>query len=376
VSDHTEYQLSEIESGQLERLAIDLLTRQPEYRGIDPQGKRGKDGGKDGLLLDSPEGKTVILHVSRREDWDTKLQEDLEKTAEHNRVYDAIVFLTNRSVPGTQKPTPGVAQEFVAEYGWTIDVWDQERLRAELDNNHQDLRKQYLRIARDEPPAKKAKRLIAKRLRLISQRDPKLPEVVREGPVAVLHLVPHEAVTSGDDFSIEDLPYMITPGTRGGSHDRTLDGVVGYDPGRQPGSRDPQHRYIYVDREGWTEYVTTYPFVHDEQYVPGVQLEKYLIQAYHRMRDALQGLEFNGSLEVAVSLLGVNGYTFVAGGRHRRIRAETGSIRQRDIEGRSYTVDRFGIDPGRALKQGFDRVWRGARWDGSPHYTNDGEWHP
>jgi hypothetical protein len=374
MGDHTEYQLSELDDGPLERLAIDLLTRQAEYWGIDPQGKRGKDGGKDGLLLSSPKGKTVILHVSRRNDWDTKLGEDLEKTAEHDREYDTIVYLTNCSVPGTQKPTPDVAQEFVTEHGWTIDLWDQQRLRAELDNNHQDLRKQYLRIARDEPPAKQAERLIVNQLCLIGQRAPELPETIYDGPIAVLHLVPHEAISSDDEFAIEDLPHILTPGTGGKSYNRTLDGVVGYDPGREPGSLDPQRRYIYIDRGGWTEYVTTYPFGHDNQNIPGQSLEEHLIKAYHRMRDTLQETGFEGPVEVAVSLLGVNGYAFAT--RGRRLIRRPGVIRRRDIEGRPYTIDEFDIAPGRALKQGFDRIWRGARWDGSPHYTNDGEWRP
>lgn len=374
MNDHTEYQLSELDGGPLEHLAIDLLTRQAEYRGIDPQGKRGRDGGKDGLLLGNPEGKTVILHVSRRSDWDTKLKEDLEKTANHDRVYDTVIYLTNCSVPGTQKPTPDVAQEFVTEHGWTIDLWDQQRLRAELDNNHQDLRKQYLRIARDDPPAKQAERLIADRLLLISQRAPELPKAIYDGPVAILHLIPHEAVTSDDEFAIEDLPHVLTPGAGGKSRDRTLDGVVGYDPGREPGSLNPQRRYLYIDCEGWTEYATTYPFDYDDQSILGQSFEKYLIQAYHRMRDALQSLEFEGAVEVAVSLLGVNGYTFAT--RGRQLIRGSGVIRRRDIEGRPYTIDEFDTAPDRALKQGFDRVWRGARWDGSPHYTNDGEWRP
>jgi hypothetical protein len=376
MNDHTEYQLSEIDSGPLERLAIDLLTRQNKYQGIDPQGKRGKDGGKDGLLLSNPEGETVILHVSRRSDWDTKLEKDLAKTVEHDRSYDTVIFLTNRSIPGTQKPTPDIAQKFVTEHNWVIDLWDKQRLRAELDNNHQDLREQHLRIARDDPPAKQAERLIAERLRLVTQRAPELPEAVYDGPVAVLHLVPHEAAVGGNEFAVEDLPNVITPGPGGKSFDRTLDGVVGYDPGRSPGSMDPQRRYIYLDRDGWIEFVTTNPFVREEQYIPGEQFEKYLLEAYRYARDTLQGLEFDGPFEVCVSLLGVDGYSFVASGGGPRIRSGSGVIRPHNVEGRPYTIDDSDVSDHQALKKGFDRTWRSARWDGSPHYTNDGEWQP
>ena len=369
----TEYQLSELDGGPLERLAIDLLTRQKKYRGIDPQGKRGKDGGKDGLLLSSPENETVIVHVSRRNDWDTKLKEDLEKTAEHDRSYDTVVFVTNRSIPGTQKPTPDVAQEFVIEHDCVIDLWDQQRLRAELDNNHQDLRQRYLRIARDDPPGKKAGRLIAERIRLLTRRDPELPEIIYEGPVAAIHIVPHGAITSDDKFAVDDLPAMLTPGTGGKSYDQTLDGVVGYDPGKAPGSTDPQRRYIYLDREGWVEFVTTNIFNYKEKRISGELFERYLVEAYHEAAKTILGLGFDGPVEVSVSLLSVAGFGFSASGGPR-IRSGSGTIRQRDIEGQPYTVDGFDVPAARALKQGFDRAWRGARWKGSPHYTDDGEW--
>jgi hypothetical protein len=140
MTSHTDYRLAEIEDGRLERLAIDLLTRTDRYQGVDPQGGRGKDGGKDGLLLDGPDGTNIIVHISRREDWKQKLETDLGKAADHDRDYDIFVYVTNRIITGNQKPVPDVAQPFVDEYGWDIDIWDGERLRSELDNNHQDLR--------------------------------------------------------------------------------------------------------------------------------------------------------------------------------------------------------------------------------------------
>lgn len=130
MSDHTEFRLSQIDEGDLEDLAIDLLTRQDRYYGVDPQGGRGKDGGKDGLLLNGPDGANTIVHVSRREDWKRKIEIDLGKAADHDREYDTFVYITNQVITGNQKPVPDVAQPFVDEHGWEVDIWDGDRIRG------------------------------------------------------------------------------------------------------------------------------------------------------------------------------------------------------------------------------------------------------
>jgi hypothetical protein len=371
MTSHTDYRLSEIEDGQLERLAIDLLTRTSQYRGVDPQGGRGKDGGKDGLLLDSPHGRNIIVHVSRREDWRQKLKEDLDKAVDHDRDYDTFVYVTNQIITGNQKPTPDVAQPFVDEYGWEIDIWDGERLRTELDNNHQDLRERYLRIARDEPAEEKAARLIDKRVRLIRRRADELPRSVKDGPTAVLHLIPHEAVAGDTEFNHDDLPTPSIPGRYNGfSYENTMDGRVTFAPSGD--THEPDFAYIYVNSDGWIEAVDALIGNEEKETIGGESFEKLLGDAYEHGRGALDDLGLTGPFEVGLSVLSVKGYSFATkrgGGLNRTGPKE---FQQDDIEANPYTVNDPDALTGDAMKRAFDRVWRGARWsDGSPYYSGN-----
>ncbi|QIO23105.1 hypothetical protein [Haloarcula sp. JP-L23] len=372
MTSHTDYRLSEIDGGPLERLAIDLLTRTDRYHGVDPQGGRGKDGGKDGLLLNGASGTNTIVHVSRDKKWRKKLKKDLGKAADHDRDYDTFVYVTNHIITGNQKPIPDVAQRFVDEYGWEIDIWDGERLRSELDNNHQDLRKKYLRIARDEDPSEKAAHLIGERLRLVRRRVDELPRSVKNGPVAVLHLVPHEAVASDTEFSHDELPTPTIPGRYCAiSSENTLDGRVTYAPGGD--MHEPDSAYIYVDAEGWVEAVDAFIGNEEEKTIGGVKFEKLLGDAYEYGREALKELGLDGPYEVGLSVLSVRGYSFATkrdGGFNRTGPKE---FRQEDIEAKPYTVEDVDDATGKVMKRTFDRVWRGARWsDGSPYYSENG----
>jgi hypothetical protein len=372
MTSHTDYQLAEIEDGPLERLAIDLLTRTDRYQGVDPQGGRGKDGGKDGLLLDGPDGTNVIVHVSRREDWKQKLQTDLGKAAEHDRDYGIFVYVTNRIITGNQKPVPDVAQPFVDEYDWNIDIWDGERLRSELDNNHQDLRERYLRIARDEDPTEKTARLIDERLRLLRRRDNELPRPVRDASTAVLHLVPHEVISGDTEFRHDDLPTTSMPGRyMRYSSENTLDGRVTYVPDKD--ANEPDLAYFYIHTDGWVEVV--YTFSEKDKTIGGEAFEKVFGEAYEYGRNALDELELDGPFEVGLSVLSVKGYTLHSGQVEDLVPTSPNEFQQNNIEAKPYTIEDVDSSTGEAMKHAFDRVWRGAgRSDGSPYYS-DNEWH-
>lgn len=126
---------------EFERLCADLLTG-VGYRGIDPQGIQGKDGGKDALHI-SDEDYTVF-HFSTREDWESKLYEDLDKVKSNKIQCTKFVFVSNREISG---PTKDRLKESVRnDYGWKLEIFDVERLRVVLDTHRQELRKKYLGI--------------------------------------------------------------------------------------------------------------------------------------------------------------------------------------------------------------------------------------
>jgi hypothetical protein len=368
--EHTEFALSEIDGNDLEDLAINLLTRQDKYRGLDPQGGRGKDGGKDALLLAAQEN--VIVHVSRREDWKQKLEEDLDKAAGHNRTYGTFVFFTNRVISGNQKPVPEVAKPYSDEYGWGIDIWDRERISAALDNNHQDLRQKHLRIVQDDDPSELASQLIDRRLSIIRRQDVKLPEPVRNGPKTVLHVVPHKPMTNNVELTVEDLPEVSPPAGKRSSR-KTVDGRVVFAPGHSGSDPDPQFVYSYMNKAGWFEYIDTVRFNRDKELIASTKFEKEIGKMFEDAIDSLHQLALNGPVEVCISLLSVEGYSFATGPGSNPGRTGPKSIRQTDVEGEPYTVDDPDGRVGPSICKGLNRVWRSAGWsNGSPNFDRDG----
>lgn len=376
MSARTEYELENIEPGPFEKLAIDILTRN-EYREIDPQGTRGPDGGKDGLILGGPDGENVIAHFSVNQNWRGKLEDDLVKTQDHDQEYNTVVFVTNRDIGGTAKTD--VPEEVRDEYGWELDLWGQQKLRRELDNHHQDLRETYLRITPDDGPKEKARRLIDDRLRKIGRRSGELPQPIEDGAVAVLHVVPHESVTSDQEFMVDELPRPGVVGRMGGRGDeKTVDGRVAYRPGQGLGDDlNPQNSYTYADTKGWVEIVDTAFFKPEKEKISSQTFEKEIAQGYEAAVRVFDELGIDPPVEVCLSLLNVRGYSFAVSDRlsAQIVREGPRAFRHNDVEGKQVTVDNFDASPGEVLKYSFDRVWRAARWpDGSPYYTDDEWW--
>ena len=116
-----------------ERLCCDILSKM-DYRGIEPQSVGGKDGGKDAIIWNDSLGN-IVAHFSLRKDWKKKLYEDLEKTK--GKSYGKIIFCSNQLIQG---PTKDKVRKVVEEkYGAKLDIFDQERLRVDIENNRPDL---------------------------------------------------------------------------------------------------------------------------------------------------------------------------------------------------------------------------------------------
>ncbi|GAA0478316.1 hypothetical protein GCM10008985_38230 [Halococcus dombrowskii] len=129
---------------EFERLCSDILTG-VGYRKIDPQGVEGRDGGKDALLNDRE--NNIVFHFSTNERWEGKLKDDLNKVVDKGIACNEFVFVSNRIINGERKSE--VKDNVREEYDWRLEIYDAERLRAELDNHRQDLRKKYLGIPRN-----------------------------------------------------------------------------------------------------------------------------------------------------------------------------------------------------------------------------------
>lgn len=130
---------------EFERLCSDLLARLG-YQGIEPQGIGRKDGGKDAVLTHDEKTK-VVFHYSMRKDWKKKINEDLETVKQNKIPCDKFVFVSNRFISPGDKDK--LKEEVQKDYGWELDIFDNERLRVELDANSKDLREKYLGIPAD-----------------------------------------------------------------------------------------------------------------------------------------------------------------------------------------------------------------------------------
>ncbi len=113
---------------QFERLASDLMVG-ADYPGIEPLGGTG-DGGRDALYIHRDTGTTTIFAYSVRSDWDTKLRADCKRIAEMDHSASTIVFVSTQVIDVRKKDN--MRAEIHERYGWSVEVYDIERIRVLL----------------------------------------------------------------------------------------------------------------------------------------------------------------------------------------------------------------------------------------------------
>lgn len=113
---------------EFERLCSALLAG-TEYPGIDPLGGTG-DGGRDAVIRTDGSGRRIVFAYTVRGDWDTKLKSDCKRVQELGHNPSIFVFVCTEAVNATDKDW---AHELVStKFGWTLDLYDLERLRVQL----------------------------------------------------------------------------------------------------------------------------------------------------------------------------------------------------------------------------------------------------
>lgn len=99
------------------------------YTGIDPLGGTG-DEGRDAIIRSDGAGRKIAFAYTVRSDWRAKLAHDCKRVHEMGHAPSVIVFVCTETLSASEKD---FAQGFVTEkYGWTLDLFDLERLRVEL----------------------------------------------------------------------------------------------------------------------------------------------------------------------------------------------------------------------------------------------------
>ncbi|WPH13602.1 hypothetical protein [Variovorax paradoxus] len=99
------------------------------YPDIDPMGGTG-DEGRDAVIRSNETGRTVGFAYTVRSDWRVKLASDCKRVHEKGHDPDVFVFACTEALSASEKD---LAHKLVAEkYGWTLDLFDLERLRVQL----------------------------------------------------------------------------------------------------------------------------------------------------------------------------------------------------------------------------------------------------
>lgn len=111
-----------------ERLCSSLLAA-TGYSNIDPLGGTG-DEGRDAIIRSDEAGRKIGFAYTVRSDWRTKLAGDCKRVYEKGHGPDVFVFVCTEALSASEKD---FAHNFVADkYGWTLDLFDLERLRVQL----------------------------------------------------------------------------------------------------------------------------------------------------------------------------------------------------------------------------------------------------
>jgi hypothetical protein len=113
---------------EFERLCSALLAG-AGYSGIDPLGGTG-DEGRDAVIRNDGTGRKIAFAYTVRADWRKKLAHDCSRVQEKGHAPDAFVFVCTEGLSASEKD---FAHTFVFQnYGWTLDLFDLERLRAQI----------------------------------------------------------------------------------------------------------------------------------------------------------------------------------------------------------------------------------------------------
>lgn len=199
------------------------------------------------------------------------------------------------------------------------------------------------------------------------------PVELAAGAKLVLHLVPHDAVSSSrliDIVRYVNSPNLLPPmGRQGWGHRITLEGLLTY----TTGAGAPYYTHLY--RTGIIEAVNAY--VLNRQYdgrwiVPSTAFEEEVIGAVGKYLKILKDLGTMPPVYVFLSLLGVRG-RWMGGSASF---GDAGYAIDRDlIQLPETVVTDLAQSPDLLMRGQIDAVWNACGFVGSPNFDDDGRWH-
>jgi len=113
------------------------------YSEIEPLGGTG-DKGRDASIRSDETGQTIIFAYTVRSDWRAKLNADCNRVHETGHTPDVFVFVCAATLSASEKD---YCHSLVKErYGWALDLYDLERIRAQLRGPQRHLIAQHPNI--------------------------------------------------------------------------------------------------------------------------------------------------------------------------------------------------------------------------------------
>ena len=111
-----------------ERLCSAMLAG-GDYPGIEPLGGTG-DGGRDAIIRVDEKGRRIVFAYTVRADWKQKLKGDCARVQAQQHNPNVFVFVCTEALNASEKDAAYKLVEH--EFGWTLDLYDMERLRVQL----------------------------------------------------------------------------------------------------------------------------------------------------------------------------------------------------------------------------------------------------
>jgi hypothetical protein len=199
--------------------------------------------------------------------------------------------------------------------------------------------------------------------------------VLSEGARVILHLVPLNSFSTRNQIEIsaenDFVRAFCPPGSRGWNHRLNLDGRVCFTTQRN--GRSDSYTQLY--RDGRVEAAFCFVDRQGEKTIPSRWYEEQIIKSLRSYLSALSSLGVSPPIFVALSMLGVSGYSmYVPGGRSFM---HDYSVDRDTLIFPELQIDEMSADPTKFMKSTFDSVWnafgyeRSLNYDENSNFRND-----
>lgn len=207
----------------------------------------------------------------------------------------------------------------------------------------------------------------ADRLIAVGNRD--APVRLREGGLAVLHVIPLQAFATDTQYGLDALQAQNIPplGTTGWNYRPTLEGWLSFRSDAENQSRG----YALLFRNGVIEVVDVLSDA-PRKAIASLSYEEEVLNALPHYFLALRKLGVSTPAYVFYGLIGVSGYAFAVS--RARFLEEPEPLRSDSILMPEIIVDDWDAKPEPLMRPVFDQVWNAFGLMRSFNYDSDGAW--